>query len=91
MFGTIIELEAWGDYDMLYTDCIMVTEEVWTVSSLISSFVEDIGFKGDVDIRKDGINGLPYDMLSDFNSEFKKYLKKQGFRVLKTKKVHFSD
>lgn len=83
MENTFIEIQAWGDFDVSYTDCIMFCEGKRDVDSLTKTFCSLNGLPG--------TKGLPYNMLSDTTEEFKKFLKKEGFRVLKTKQIIFSD
>lgn len=85
MYGTIIEIEAYSDYDMRYTDCIMVTEEQFDVKGLVRSYCSLRGLPNET------LSGLPDNMLNDTKEDFKKWLKKQGFRILSTKKVCISD
>lgn len=80
---TAIEVEAWGDFDIKYTKCIMVSPDVRDVKHILKTFCDINGLPG--------MNGLPNNMISDVNDEFIKYLKKEGFKPLKTKKVCFSD
>lgn len=83
MIQTYIEVEAWGDFDVQYTACIMVADEKRDVDSIVKAFCAKNGLPG--------MKGLPYNMLGDTTKEFIKYLKKEGFRELKTNKVCFSD
>ena len=80
---TYIEIEGWGDFNVRYTKCIMVADEVRDVRHLINTFCSANGLPG--------TSGLPSNMLSDTTDAFIKFLKKEGFRELKTNKVCFSD
>lgn len=83
MSQTFIEIEAWGDFDVKYTKCIMVVEGQRDVKSLVNTFCIKMGLPG--------TSGLPSNMINDVNEEFIKFLKKEGFRQLKTNTVCFSD
>lgn len=83
MEGTFIEVQAWGDFDIIQTDSIWYSEENRDVKSIEKAFCSINGL-GET-------SGLPYNMLHDCTEEFKKYLKKEGFKQIKTKSVCFSD
>ncbi len=83
MNGTFIEVQAYGDFDMLYTDSIWYTEENRDVKSITKAFCSLNGLPG--------TSGLPYNMIRDSTEAFKKFLKKEGFRPINTKTVCFSD
>lgn len=83
MYNTIIEIEAWGDFQMRYTDCIMASEERLDVKALVRQFCSMEGLPGE--------SGNDSDKLGEINEKFRKFLKKSGFVQLKTKKVCFSD
>jgi hypothetical protein len=82
MEGTFIEVQAWGDIST-YTDSIFYTSEDRNVKAITKVFCDINGLPG--------VNGLPDNMLSDSTEAFKKYLKKEGFKQIKTKSVCFSD
>jgi hypothetical protein len=83
MEGTFIEVQAYGDFDMLYTDSFWYTSEKRDVKSITRAFCSINGLPG--------TSGLPYNMLRDSTEAFKKYLKKEGFRPISTKAVYFSE
>lgn len=83
MKNTYIEIQAWGDFGVAYTKCIMVAEGIWDIDYITKSFCHINGLTG--------TSGLPDNMLSDTTEEFIKFLKEKGFRVLKTKQIIFSD
>ena len=66
---TAIEVEAWGDFDMRYTKCIMVSPDKRDVKSIVKEFCDINGLPSE--------GGLPDNMLNDVNDEFIKYLKKR--------------
>lgn len=80
---TYVEIEAWGDFDVRYTKCIMVADGLRDVDYLTKAFCHKNGLPG--------TEGLSYNMINDANEEFVKFLRKEGFRELKTSKVCFSD
>lgn len=81
--NTAIEIEAWGDFDVKTTKCIMVSEEKLNPKELIKTYCELRGLPG--------LSGLPYNMLNDTNDDLIIWLKRQGFKQLKTYAVCFSD
>lgn len=81
--GTLIEVEAYGDFDVKYTKAIMYTPEVRNVDSIVSTYCSLRGL--------DGTSGLPDNMISDATDDFIKYLKKEGFSEISGKKVYFCD
>ena len=82
---TTIEVQAYADYDIRYTKCIMVSEFTINVDDLLERFCISRGLP-----KPDG-SGLPDNMLSDTTDDFIHYLKKEGFKPLKTKEVIFTD
>ena len=82
--STVIEVESYGDYDVRYTKCIMVSPVFRHASSLMKNFCEKNG------LPLNG-EGLPDNMLEDTTNEYIKYLKKEGFKELKTNKACFTD
>lgn len=82
---TAIEVQAYADYDVIYTKCIMVSPDVRNVRDILNTFCISSGLP-----EPDG-TGLPENMLSDTTDEFIKYLKKEGFTSLKRTEVIFTD
>lgn len=83
MKGTYIAVEAYGDFNMRYTDSIWHTEEQRDIKAITRAFCSINGLPG--------TSGLPDNMLRDSTESFKKYLKKEGFKQIKAKAVCFSD
>lgn len=83
MEGTYIEIKKWGDFSDKYTFLIMFTEEKFNVKNLVKEFCSINGLESD--------EGLPLNMLNDTTDEFIKFLKKCGFKSIKTHEVIFSD
>ncbi len=83
MYKTVIEVQAFGDFDIKYTDCIMVSEEKKDVKEIIKDFC--------VFMNIPDIKGLPSNKLYDMTQEFIEYLKMIGFTKLKTTEVYMCD
>jgi hypothetical protein len=82
---TIIEVQAFGDFDMLYTECIMVSGGKHEKEELIQEFCVISGLDS-----TDG-KGLKYNMLREVTSDFIAFLSLKGFVKMETQKVYFSD
>lgn len=80
---TSIEVEAFGDFDVSYTDCILVSPDEINVKGFVKNYLSLRGLESE--------SGLPLNMIYDTRKDFIEYAKKNGFFVLKTKKVCFSD
>ncbi len=85
MKGTFIEVQAYGDFDMLYTESIWYSEEQRDVKSILRAFCSING----LDI--DSLGNMPSNMISDTRDAYKKFIKREGFSEIKTKTVCFSD
>ena len=83
MYNTIIEVEAFGDFDVVYTKCIMVSEEKLDTNIIIKEFCEFANIPS--------IKGLPYNKLNHYTDEFIVYLEMIGFTVLKTTQIYMSE
>lgn len=82
--NTSIEVQAYADYDIRYTKCIMVSSDIRNVDDILSTYLKLRGLPSDA-------HGLPYNMLKDTTDDFIQYLKKEGFEELKTKEIIFTD
>lgn len=80
---TAIAIEAWADFDIRYTDKVMVCEEKRDVNAIVKNYCELRGLPG--------TSGLPRNMINDTREDFVKFLNKEGFRELKMTEVCFSD
>ena len=80
---TVIEVESFGDFDVIRTECVMVSFEKLIVKTVVKDYCELRGL--------DSLSGLPENMINDTRDDFIKYLKGIGFFILKTKKVCISD
>ena len=52
---TYVEIEAYGDFDVKYTKCVMVADGVRDIDYLTKSFCHKNGLTG--------TSGLPYNMI----------------------------
>lgn len=92
MEGTFIEVEAFGDFDMKYTEAILYSEEKRDVEEIQKRFCEINGLPGFKDLQYFPAYKETYSFLGDITKKFIEYLKtKEGFKVLKTKSVYFCD
>lgn len=80
---TAIEVQDWGDFDVLRTRCIMVADFKTDVKSVVDEYCAYRGLSG--------TDGLSYKQLDGRTEDFIKFLKRKGFKELKTKPVCFSD
>jgi len=80
---TIIEVQAFGDFDVKYTVCIMVHPEVLNVNEILNEFYSINGISSN--------KGLSYHVLSTVNDDFISFLELKGFSILKTQAIYFCD
>ncbi len=83
MMQTFIEIERYGDFDVKYTDCVMVSPIERDVDKIVKDFCEIMGFES--------TSGLQYSQVYETINAFIDYLGVIGFTKLKTSKVCFSD
>ena len=76
---TTIEIEKLGDFDVSYTDVVMVSPDKRDVKGLVKTFCELNGLKS--------LGDVPYKRFEDVNEKLIRFLKKEGFRILKTDKI----
>lgn len=76
---TAIEVITYGDFDVPYTKCVMVSDTQYNVKQIEKNFCNEIGVNQLSDIS-DNDSSLYVDM-------FIEHLKEMGFRVLKTKEI----
>jgi len=98
-----IQVEAYSDFDIPVTVCVLYSETEYDIKSLLSEFSAKQRLKGHkptpmggvLKIAKDGISGLTSKELSGANHNLTDnwitFLKKRGFKPMKTKRVSFSD
>ena len=80
---TYIEVQAFGDFDILYTECIMVSKDDISTDNIIKDFLDINGLKS--------TKGLHLNKLRDYTEDFIAYLELLGFEKLKTKQIYFCD
>lgn len=80
---TAIEVKRYGDYDVLYTVCIMVHENKMKINDVLNEFFNLKGIGSNV--------GLDYTVLGEITEEFIVFLEDKGFKELKTKQIYFGD
>jgi hypothetical protein len=84
MFKTVIEVKAFGDFDIMYTMCIMVSTEKMIVQDIIKDFCEMMEIPS--------IKGLPWNTnFYEMTEEFVTYLELRGFSKLQTTEVYLCD
>jgi hypothetical protein len=94
---TYIKIEA-GEFGEMYTWAFMFHEDDWDIENLLLSFMNDITpksnkYKIECTKKRCCIQQLDWNDLSGYESEFKEYLKKKGFKDLfdKATEIVFSD
>lgn len=80
---TIIEVKAFGDFDIMFTHSIMVSPEELDVDKLLKEFYDLVGIESNHKVN----HVLLYEITEDFVS----FLELKGFSRLKTNVVYFSD
>jgi len=81
--NTVIEVQAYGDFDVTYTDCIMVHIEKIDKTEILKEFYQIQGITSNT--------GLDYKTLRTITEDFISFLELKGFKKLKTQQVHFCD
>jgi hypothetical protein len=81
--NTVIEVQAFGDFDILYTDSIMVSSEKHDVKGIFSEFYTFMGIKSNT--------GLRHTILTEIREDFIAFLELKGFSKLKTNPIYFCD
>lgn len=80
---TYIEIKTSGDFGTTYTKSIFFTEEDRDTSTIVKNFCDINGLEN--------LDCLPYNMTNDTVEAFEKYLKKEGFKQIKTKQIYIGD
>jgi hypothetical protein len=80
---TAIEVKAWGDFDILYTVCVMIYSEKVNKDEILKEFYQIQGISS--------CDGLSYKKLSTITEDFIAFLELKGFKKLRTHEVYFSD
>jgi hypothetical protein len=81
--NTAIEIKAFGDFDIKYTECIMVSSNKIDVYEIMKEFYNIKGITSSCD--------LDYSILREVTQDFIVFLKSKGFNKLETCDVLFSD
>ena len=81
--NTVIEIEAFADYDISYTVCVMVHSEKIDKDILLNEFYNIEGIKSN--------EGLDYNKLYAITGNFIAFLELKGFTKLETEKICFTD
>lgn len=81
--NTIIELQAFGDFGVKYTDCIMVHSDIIDKSKIMSEFYQIKNIKSNT--------GLDFITLQTISDDFISFLETKGFVKLNTQKIYFCD
>jgi len=81
--STVIEVQAYGDFDVKQTNCIMVHEDKLNVSEVLKEFHTIQGINSN--------SGLSSKILRTIIDDFIFFLELKGFNKLKTKEICFSD
>ena len=81
--NTVIEIQAFGDFDIKYTVCIMVHSEKIDKGYLLKEFYKIQGILSN--------QGLSNETLSTINDDFIAFLELKGFRMLETEMIYFCD
>lgn len=81
--STIIEVQAFGDFDMKYTDCIMVHSDKMDKNEILKEFYEIQGITPNT--------GLGYGQLYNITQDFISFLELKGFKRLETQSVYFCE
>jgi hypothetical protein len=83
MMSTVIEVKAFGDFDVMYTYCIMVHSDTLNRDELMSEFYTIRGISSN--------RGLCYRDLYGITEDFVAFLEMKGFVRLQTQVVYFCD
>jgi hypothetical protein len=81
--NTFIEVQAFGDFDVKYTDCIMVHSDKMDKNEILKEFYKVQGITSNV--------GLDYSQLYNITQDFISFLELKGFKRLETQSVYFCD
>ena len=81
--NTFIEVQAFGDFDVTYTVCVMIHNEKLDKNILLDEFYKIVGITSN--------NGLDYKKLYTITQDFISFLELKGFKKLNTEKVYFCD
>ena len=81
--NTVIEVQAFGDFDVKYTDCIMIHSDRMDKNEILKEFYQIQGITSN--------KGLDYRILRTITEDFISFLELKGFKKLETQSVYFCD
>ena len=81
--NTVIEVQAIGDFDIVYTECIMVSSDKHNANELFKEFYELMGIESN--------EGLSMRYQREMTEDFIAFLELKGFSKLKTEQIYFCD
>lgn len=81
--STFIEVQSYGDFDIKYTNCIMVHYDKLDKIEILNEFYKLQGITSN--------EGLDYKILSTITEDFICFLELKGFKKLQTQSVYFCD
>ena len=83
IINTVIEVQQFGDFDVLNTNCIMVHSDAMDKKEILKEFYQIHGIPSN--------KGLDYKVLSTITEDFISFLELKGFKKLETQPVYFCD
>lgn len=81
--NTVIEVQAFGDFDVKYTDCVMIHSDKIDKNEILKEFYQIQGITSN--------KGLDYKILRNITEDFISFLELKGFKRLETQSVYFCD
>lgn len=79
--NTVIEVQDFGDFDVKYTNCIMVHSDKIDKNEILKEFYQMQGIVSNI--------GLKNNQLQNITEDFIQFLELKGFKRLETQKVYF--
>jgi hypothetical protein len=83
MIRTAIEIQAFADFDIPYTRCVMTSNNVFNPTDLLNEFFQINGITS--------TSGLDYRKLTTITDDYIAFLELKDFKMLPTFKTIFSD
>lgn len=80
---TIIEVQAFGDFDIMYTECVMVSDIKFDINELQKEFCEIENIPSFHDLQRSSFYELTYSFIV--------FLELKGFKKLQTTPMYFCD
>jgi len=81
--NTFIEVQAFGDFDVQYTECIMVHSDKINKDEILKEFYQIQGITSN--------RGLDDRELYSTTQDFIAFLELKGFKKLQTQSIYFCD